>query len=268
MLNANYISLFGMQRVDVMIRQKFLNDLKDLQEINDCFRKESNHQRVQENADSSSSICILKPSNKKSTKPAKLNQSKASSPNKNSKKEDPKNNLEKKTNANVYFWYYKDEPGQQQQQKQKQKQSIKKQKPLKLPALNTQNPRKRKNSITNTELPNVLAVESIENLPKLIEKDDKSAYLNEEDEIGENLVSKKIEQRQPSAETVYSVDDNDIDFEFSLQSKRRIILKTAQLKQLNLSPKFIEEAKKMVFIPSCKSFHPIEVSKYVRESVK
>ena len=116
MLNANYISLFGMQRVDVMIRQKFLNDLKDLQEINDCFRKESSDPSVVK-VDNALSV-FMKPRIKKKepTKLAnKLNTSKAASPNKNTKKEDPKNQLEKKTNANVYFWYYKDEPEKQKQ---------------------------------------------------------------------------------------------------------------------------------------------------------
>lgn len=260
-----------MQRVDVMIRQKFLNDLKDLQEINDCFRKESSDPSVVK-VDNALSV-FMKPRIKKKepTKLAnKLNTSKAASPNKNTKKEDPKNQLEKKTNANVYFWYYKDEPEQQKQKHEASNNNnnsiiIKKQKPLKLPALNAQNTRKRKNSRIHVELPDLAGDGSSEDLPKIIEKEEKlsasSSYRDEEDR--EYQVSKKIEIRQPSAETIYSVHD-DIDFE-ALQNKRRLILKTAQLKQLNLSPKFIEEAKKMVFIPACKSFHPIEVTKYVRE---
>lgn len=252
MLNANYISLFGMQRVDIMIRQKFLNDLRDLQEINDCFRHDSSKAQQISEANISSKRQIPKkevlrlPKVKSNSKQLidKHTESKHSS-----KKEDAKHSLEKKTNANVYFWYYKDEP------KSKQKQYN-----FKLPTLPKENLKKRKNSITNTEATESMqSLKTYESIPVTNDNDEKLIEIEE-------IVTKKTEYRPPSVESIVSIDSN-ADFA-SFRNKRRVILKTAQLKQLNLSPKFMSDAKKMVFIPSCKSFHPIGVTKYISETIR
>lgn len=280
MLNANYISLFGMQRVDIMIRQKFLNDLRDLQEINDCFRNESSLQ----------GISPIKPSPLHSIMPTRYNQNKIkkkeslklpklssektksefSSNNKSSKnKEDAKQRLEKKTNANVYFWYYKEDPKVKLQQNQAEKQKLlPKQTNLKLPSLSNREliKKRRKLSINSNEtLDSLVSTKQDEpQLPNISEQDDKSTVVSDQPSV----VSKpfKLEIRPPSVASVASI-ESEADF-FTFKNKRRVILKTAQLKQLNVSPKFMSEAKKMVFLPACKSFHPISVTKYVSETVR
>lgn len=282
MLNANYISLFGMQRNDILIRQKFLNDLRDLEEINDCFKKQESsgvaqkdpfhsllHPRKLNNKQQPPLLATTNAaSNRDSNKFPKLNSNQQFAERlknlelkKSPKKEFAKHNLEKKTNTNVYFWYFKDnETADATNNIQSKNRKLF---GFKLPAINNNNDtnnnkrtKKRKDSLSSDLTNSTQSFKLDDNLLNVIE---------EHIQPTEEEIKKPIDFRPKSpTESICSV-DADADMR-TVNKKKRVILKTAQLKQLNISSQFIEDAKKMVFIPACKSFHPIEVSKYVSDN--